>query len=144
MHASKRSQRLILEGVCASWAAQDFAAVRACIHRDAVYQHHLPAGAWPMHGIVRGKQEILGSLSGFLQDFDVIQYRPLKIVPDGEFWDLRVAFEYGHKLTGHTLDGTARIKTLIDLDKVRLFEVIHDAPRLRAFFELVSRMSIEA
>jgi hypothetical protein len=144
MHASKYSERSVLEGLCASWAAEDFTAVRACIHRDAVYQHHLPAGAWPMHGIVRGKQDILRSLSVFLQDFDVIGYRPLRIVPDGDAWDLRVAFEYGHKRTGHALDGTARVKAVIDLDKVRLFEVIHDARRLRAFFELVRRMSIEA
>ena len=144
MHASKRSQRWILEGVCASWAAEDMAAVRACIHHEAIYQHHLSAGAWPMDGTVHGKQDIVRSLSLFLQDFNVIRYRPLRIAPDGEAWDLRIAFEYGHKLTGHTLDGTARIKTLIDLDKVRLFEVIHDAPRVCAFFELVRGMSIEA
>jgi hypothetical protein len=143
MHASKAGRRLILEGLCASWAVQDMAAVRACVHRQAVYRHHMPPGAWPIPGIVRGKQDIVRSLSHFLHDFDVIRYCPLKIAPDGDDWDLRVAFEYAHKLTGHSFDGTARIKAQIDGDKLRSFEVIHDAPRLGAFFELVNRMSIE-
>jgi len=145
MHASKHDRCLILEGACAAWAAQDMAAVKACIHREAVYWHHLPPGIWPIAGIVRGKQEIVRSLSLFLQDFDVVRYRPLKMTLDeDEVWDLRIAFEYGHKLTGQVFDGTARILTQFAGDKFRSFEIIHDVPRLRAFVELVSCMSVKA
>ncbi len=120
------------------------AAVRACLHRDVIYRHHLPAGAWPIAGIVRGKDNLAQSLSHFLNDFDVIKYCPVKIALDEGIWVSRVAFLYGHKLTGHTFEGTARTKALIEGDKIRSFEVIHDAARLRAFYELVCRMGIEA
>jgi hypothetical protein len=144
MRASKSSQRLILDGVCAAWAAEDMAAVKACIHRHGTYKHHLPPGAWPIRRIVRGKQDIALALSRFLDDFDVLRYKPFRVAPDGDAWDVRVEFEYGHRLTGHTFEGIARVKVLVDIDRVRSFEVIHDAPRLGAFLELVSRMSIEA
>ena len=145
MHASKRDQRLILEGASAAWAAHDVACVRACVHRDAVYRHYLPPGAWPIPSTLRGKQNIAQALSHFLHDFDVIRYRPLKIARDDSgLWVSRITFQYAHKLTGHSFDGIARIRTQMEDDKIRSFEIIHDAPRLHAFFEMVSRMAVEA
>jgi ketosteroid isomerase-like protein len=145
MHASERDQRLILEGAAAAWAAHDLAAVKACVHRDAFYKHYLPPGAWPIPSSLRGKQNIVQSLSHFLHDFDVIRYRPLKIVSEGSgLWVSRITFQYAHKITGHSFEGTARIRTEMEDDKIRSFEIIHDAPRLHAFFEMVSRMGVEA
>jgi ketosteroid isomerase-like protein len=141
MHASKRDRRVILEGVSASWAAHDLAAVKACLHRDAVYKHYLPAGAWPIPSTMCGKQNIIQSLSHFLHHFEVIRYRPLKFAfDDAGLLVARVTFQYAHKITGHSLEGTARIRTQIEDDKIQSFEVIHDAPRLRAFLEMVSRI----
>ncbi len=146
MHASKRDQRLIIEGACASWAVHDVAAVRACVHRDAVYKHYLPQGAWPIPGVVHGKHNLAQSLSQFLRDFHVTRYRPLKISFSDRhgLWVSRIAFQYEHRVTGHSFDGTARVKTLFDCDKILSIEILHDAPRLHAFFEMVSRMGIEA
>ena len=140
----RASRRLIVEGMYASWAAQDLRAVAACLHRDAVYKLHLPEGAWPIAGTVRGKQKIVTSLAEILRDFEVVEYRPLKITEDGDTATSRAKIHYGHKATGLSYEASIRNVWRIEGDKVRHFEVFHDAARLRAFFEMVNRMSVEA
>jgi ketosteroid isomerase-like protein len=140
----RASQRVIIEAVYASWAAQDLSAVGACLHHDAVYTLHLPPGAWPLSGAVSGKQKIIASLQQLLEDFDVIEYRPLKVTCMDGLSVSRAKIHYMHKATGLSYEATARNIWQIEGDKIRSFEVIHDAARLRAFFEMVSRSSIDA
>lgn len=138
------NQRMIIEATYASWAAQDLATVGACLHEDAVYLLHLPPGAWPIAGAVRGKATILKSLGDILRDFEVVEYRPLKIANVDGLWTSRAKIYYGHRATGLSYEATIRNVWHIDGDKIRSFEVFHDAARLRAFFEMVSRAGIEA
>ena len=140
----RASQRLIIEAVYASWAVQDLEPIRACVHPDAVYRQHLPPGAWPICGVVRGKREIIASLAHFLRDFDVIEYRPLKITCFDDISVSRVKIHYGHKPTGLSYETTARKIARVEGDKIRSFEVIHDSARLRAFYEMVSRIGVDA
>jgi ketosteroid isomerase-like protein len=140
----RASQRLIVEATYASWAAQDLSAVAACLHRDAVYTLHLPEGSWPIAGNVCGKRKIVASLGDILRDFEVIEYRPLKITESGDIATSRAKIHYGHKATGLSYEASIRNVWRIEGDKVRHFEVFHDAARLRAFFEMVSRMGVEA
>ena len=140
----RASQRAIVEGMYASWAAHDVAAVGACLHRDAVYTLHLPEGAWPIAGNMRGKRKILTSLEEILRDFEVVEYRPLKVTEIGDVVTSRAKIHYGHKATGLSYEANIRNVWRLEGDKIRNFEVFHDAARLRAFFEMVSRMSVEA
>ena len=146
MHASKRDQRVLFEGVCASWVVHDVAAVKACVHAEAVYKHYLPQGVWPIPGEVRGKPSIARSLAHFLQEFHVCRYQPLRIgVGDRQgLLVSSIAFKYEHRATGHSFDGTARVKTQFDGDKIMSLEIFHDAPRVHAFLELVSCAGVEA
>jgi ketosteroid isomerase-like protein len=141
MHANPR---LVVEAMYASWAAQDLSSVAACLHRDAVYKLHLPPGAWPIAGSVRGKQRIVASLAEILRDFEVLEYRPLKISEEDGVTTSRARIHYGHRATGLTYEATISNLWHIAGDKVRHFEIFHDAARLRAFFEMVSRMAVEA
>jgi ketosteroid isomerase-like protein len=140
----RASQRLVIEGIYASWAAQDLHAVAACLHRDATYTLHLPKGAWPIAGDVRGKRKIVTSLAEILRDFEVVEYRPLKITDADEVSTSRAKIHYGHRATGLSYEATIRNVWRIEGDKVRSFEVFHDAARLRAFFEMVNRTGVEA
>ena len=140
----RASQRLVIEAVYASWAAQDLRSVAACLHRDAIYRLHLPEGSWPLVGNVRGKHKIIASLGDILRDFEVVEYRPLKITESDDIAISRARIHYGHKATGLSYEANIRNVWHIEGDKVRHFEVFHDAARLRAFFEMVSRMSVEA
>jgi ketosteroid isomerase-like protein len=139
----RASERLIVEALYASWAAHDLAAVAGCLHRDATYNLHLPPGAWPIAGEVHGKSRIVTSLAALLRDFEVVEYRPLKISEADQHVVSRAKIHYGHKATGMSYEATVRNVWRIEGDKVRSFEVFHDAARLRAFFEMVSRMSVE-
>jgi len=140
----RASQRLIIEATYASWAAQDLATVGACLHKDAVYQLHLQPGAGPISGAVRGKATIIKSLAEILRDFEVVEYRPLKITGADGLWTSRARIHYGHRATGLSYEATIRNVWRVEGDKIRNFEVFHDAARLRAFFEMVSRAGIEA
>ena len=140
----RASQRLIVEAMYASWAAQDLSSVGACLHRDATYTLHLPKGAWPIAGDVRDKRKIVASLADILRDFEVVEYRPLKITDADEISTSRAKIHYGHKATGLSYEANIRNVWRIEGDKVRSFEVFHDAARLRAFFEMVNRMDVEA
>jgi ketosteroid isomerase-like protein len=140
----RANERVIIEATYASWAAQDLSTVGACLHDDAVYQLHLPPGAWSICGAVRGKSTILKSLGDILRDFEVLEYRPLKISDADGLWTSRARIHYGHRATGLSYEATIRNVWKIEGDRIRRFEVFHDAARLRAFFEMVSRMRIEA
>ena len=140
----RANQRLIIEATYASWAAQDLTTVGACLHHDAVYLLHLPPGAWPISGAVRGKATILQSLADILRDFEVVEYRPLKIANVDGLWTSRARIHYGHRATGLSYEATIRNAWRFEGDRIRSFEVFHDAARLRAFFEMVSWMRIEA
>ena len=142
MHAS---ERLIVEAIYASWAGQDLPSVAACLHPDAVYTLHLPSDAWTIAGDVRGRQKIITSLEEILRDFEVLEYRPLKIIEDdGGIAKSRAKIHYGHKATGLSYEATISNRWRIAGDKIVHFEVFHDAQRLRAFFEMVNRMTVEA
>lgn len=138
------SQRLIIEATYASWAAQDLAAVGSCLHNDAVYLLHLPAGAWPISGAVRGRARILKSLGEILRDFEVLEYRPLKITEADGIWTSRARIHYGHRATGLSYEATISNAWTVRGDRIAHFEVFHDTARLRAFFELVSKAGIDA
>jgi ketosteroid isomerase-like protein len=140
----RANQRLVIEAVYASWAAHDLEAVCACLHRDAVYKQHLPPGAWPLFGSLHGKQQIVRCLAQFLHGFDVIDYRPLKISCADGISESRAKIHYVHKTTGHSFEATVRNIAHIEGDKIRSFEVIHDGPRLRAFYEMVSHATVDA
>src|SRR5688572_6340583 len=104
----RASQRLIVEAMYASWAAQTLSSVAGCLHRDATYTLHLPPGAWPIAGDVRGKRKIVTSLAEILRDFEVVEYRPLKITESDDVATSRAKIHYGHKATGLSYEATIR------------------------------------
>lgn len=140
----RANERLIIEATYASWAKEDVSLVGACLHEDAAYLVHLPPGAWFMCGVVRGKSTILKSLGEILRDFEVLEYRPLKIAAADGLWTSRARIHYRHRATGLSYEATVRNIWRFDDDRIRRFEAFHDAARLRAFFEMVSRPRIEA
>jgi ketosteroid isomerase-like protein len=144
MRVERRHQRLIVEAAYAAWAARELSTVAACVHDNAEWLVHVPSGAWPLHGAIRGKSRIMQSLRGIVRDFEVLEYRPLKIVQLDGIWASRARIHYGHRATGLSYEATISNLWHIERDKIRRFEAFHDAARLRAFYEMVSRIGIEA
>lgn len=138
------SERLLVEGMLASWAAQDLEIIELAMHSDAIYRLHLPEGAWPIAGVVRGRQKIVACLSDFLRAFDVVQYRLLKLTAEEYRFSSQVRLHYGHRPTGLSYEATIRNIGLIRDDRITYFEVYHDTARLRAFYEMVTSLTVEA
>jgi len=59
-------------------------------------------------------------------------------------WTCRARIHYAHRATGISYEVTIRNVWTIVGDRIRSYEVFHDAPRMRAFFEMVSQMSVGA
>jgi ketosteroid isomerase-like protein len=140
----RANERLIVEATFAAWAAHDLSLVSATLHDDAVFLLHLPPGAWSIWGAVRGKSRIVTSLGDILRDFEVVECRPVKISGDDGSWASRARIHYGHRATGLSYEATISNAWQIEDGRIRSYEVFHDTARLRAFFEMVSRMRIEA
>jgi len=159
MRVESRSQRFIIEAAYASWAARDLATVGACIDDDAEWVVHVPPGAWHLSGSVRTKPKVMQSLRAVVRDFEVLEYRSLKIVQLEDlwasrgrrrswnrskgFWHSRARICYGHRATGLTYEATITNFWEIDRDKITLCEALHDAERLRAFFEMVNQTGMQ-
>jgi ketosteroid isomerase-like protein len=144
MRIESRHQRLIIEATHTAWAAGDLATIGACIHDDAQWLVHLPPGAWPLAGAMQGKPQVMRSLRTVARDFEVLEYVPLKIVRHDGFWLSRARIGYRHRATGLVYDGTVSNFWQFERDKIIMCEAFHDAARLRAFFEMVSRIGAEA
>lgn len=153
MRVRSWNQKFVIEAVYASWMKHDLATIGMCIDDDAEWVVHLPPGAWHLSGSVRTKHSVMRALRAVVRDFEVLEYRPLKIVPLEDvwasrghrrswkrgkgFWLSRVRIGYGHRATGLTYDATITNFWEIDRDKIALCEALHDAERLRAFSEMV-------
>ena len=115
-----------------------------CLHDNAVSLIHMPAGAWPMSGPLRGKPAVLGALGKVSRDFEVVEYRPLKMTGADGVWTCRARIHYGHRATGLCYGATISNVWKIVGDRITSYEVFHDTARLRAFFEMVNRIDIGA
>jgi hypothetical protein len=84
-----------------------------------------------------GKELLADRLRMFLQDFRVLAYDVRWLRADREWVDAQIGYHYLSLTTRMDIQGSQRhIWRVID-DHVVLFEVLHDAPRLAAFFDLV-------
>jgi len=140
----RANERLIIEAAYAAWGAEDLSLLGDCLHDRAISIIHLPQGSWPMSGSLRGKPAILGALDAVSRNFEVAEYRPLKMTGEDGIWTCRARIHYAHRATGISYEATIRNVWTIVGDRIRSYEVFHDAPRMRAFFEMVSQMSVGA
>lgn len=138
------NERLIIEAAYASWAGEDLALLGDCMHENSVSLIHLPPGSWPMSGVLRGKPAILRALGTVSKHFHVAEYRPVKMSGEDGVWTCRARVHYAHRVTGISYEATIPNTWTIVGGRIGSYEVVHDAPRLRAFFEMVSQMSVGA
>lgn len=140
----RANQGLIIEAAYAAWAGEDLAMLGDCMHENAISLIHMPERTWPMSGPLIGKPAVLGALAKVSRDFEVVEYRPLTMKGEDGVWTCRARIHYGHRITGLSYEATTRNIWKIQGDRIISYEVFHDAARLRAFFEMVSRISVEA
>ncbi len=140
----RANQRLIVEAAYTAWATEDLAMLADCLHERAVSLIHMPAGTWPMSGPLIGKPTVLGALAAVARNFEVVDYRPLKMTGEAGVWTCRARIHYGHRSSGLSYEATTRNVWKVLGDRIISYEVFHDAERLRAFYELVNRAEVDA
>jgi ketosteroid isomerase-like protein len=135
------SERLLVEAAYASWDEEDLSLLASVLHENAVSHIRLPPGTWPMAGVLRGKSAVLGGLSRVAQNFEVAEYRPVKMKGEDGIWTCRARVQYAHRSSGLIYKATiSNIWTVVG-DKITGYEVVHDAELLRTFFQLVNRLN---
>lgn len=138
------NQRLMVEAAYHAWSAEDLDFLSGCMHSAATTYIRLPPGTWPMSGILRGRPAILNSLGQIARSFRVLEYRPTKMTGADGVWTCRGRVQYGHRASGLVYEATMRNVWVVRGDKIVSYEVIHDADRLRAYFQLVSQANAES
>jgi ketosteroid isomerase-like protein len=138
----RANERLIVETAYTAWAEEDLSLLDLCLHEKAVSRIHLPPGAWPMSGSLRGKRAILGALDAVSRNFHVAEYRPLRMSGEDGIWRCHARIHYAHRTSGISYEATIRNIWWIVGDRICSYEVFHDGPRLRAFFDLVSQSGV--
>jgi hypothetical protein len=138
-------ERLVIEAMCAMWAAGDLEGVLSGFSRDVTFGVCGPASASSFLKEGRGR-DLLGRRLGDLSaEFDVLRFRPLQIVRDEGAWlHCRVDYQYLHRPTGMDIDGTMRNNCCLIGGRIVRYEVIHDAPRMAAFLDLVRLKTAKA
>ncbi len=130
--------RLIVEAVYVSWEAGDLPAMLRCFASDITFAVHHPGEA-TFVGEGQGKSQLAERLGRFLLEYEVVDYGTTQIYESDGRMDCRVRYQYRHRMTGMEIDGTMRhVWNVVD-GKIVSFEVIHDARRMGAFFELAAR-----
>ncbi|MGB3718337.1 MAG: nuclear transport factor 2 family protein [Hyphomicrobiaceae bacterium] len=129
---------LVLEAAYACWAAGDVDGFLNCLADDIVFTNHMSPEHVPFAGTVHGKAAFRRLLVKLLEDFEVLEYRPVRIAPSGDLIRGQIAFQYRHKKTGLTYSGRLRHVWRVKDKKIVRFDEYHDSERTRAFFELIA------
>ena len=129
---------VLLEATYACWATGDLEAMLRCVSDDITFVNHLPTDVVPFAGPVRGKAALAQQLGVILDQFEIIEYRPVRITAVTGSFHSQVHFHYRHKSTGLTYEGSLRHVWQIEGDKIVRLEEFHDPERTRAFFELLA------
>lgn len=128
----------LLEAAYAAWAAGDLDGLLACFADDVAFAIRLPPEIVPFAGLVSGKADLARQLMIILDDFDILEYRPMQISAVTDAFHSQVQFIFRHKATGLMYEGTARHLWRVENDKIVHFEEFHDIERTRAYFKLLA------
>ena len=131
--------RLIIDTMYALWESGDLTAMMNCFSDDVVFAVTPPAPA-TFVGQGQGKPLLARRLAKFLSDHEVLDYRITSISVDGDWVDARVRYHYQHKKTGIDIDGSMRHMWLVLNGKIVRLDVMHDGPRLGAYFKLSAQL----
>jgi ketosteroid isomerase-like protein len=127
--------RLIVEALYVAWEAGELEAMLRNVADGIAFAVH-PPGTRSFIGRGHGKALLNERLQAFLREYAVIDYNTPPLSSCNGVVDCRVAYHYRHRKTGMTIDGNMRHIWHVVSGKIARFDVIHDAKRMGAFFEL--------
>lgn len=130
--------RYLIDALYAFWEAGDLVSMMNCFSDDVMFAVH-PTETVTFLGQGRGRGLLQERLEKFLSEIRVMDYLVQSVSIRGEWADCRVKYHYRHRQSQLEIDGSMRhIWKVVD-DLIVRVDIIHDARRMAAFFELAAR-----
>jgi hypothetical protein len=132
----RERDRLIVETLYTSWEAGELTSMLRHVAEDVGFAVHPWHGA-SFIGSGSGSKLLLSRLRHFLAVYEVVDYHaPPPVALELGILDCRISYLYRHRRTGMTIDGNMRHIWRLSAGKIVRLDIIHDAKRMGAFFEL--------
>ena len=130
--------RLIVETAYALWEAGDIRSMTNCFSETIAFAVHPPAST-SFLGQGQGKAVLKRRLEEFLSEYEVVDYQTVGMTVRADRIDCRICYHYRHRKTHMEIDGRMRHLWRVPGGKVVRLDIIHDAKRMGAFFDLAAR-----
>lgn len=129
--------RLVVEAAYVCWEAGDLGGLLT--HFDDEVEFAVNARGSPtILGTGCGRTLLASRVLTFLDQLEVVDYQAGYVTPREGCFTCPIRYHYRHKRSGMEIDGTMRHVWHVREGKVLRFEVVHDAERMGAFFELTA------
>jgi ketosteroid isomerase-like protein len=130
--------RLIIDAIYTSWEAGDLPSMMSLFSDTVAFAVH-PMSAASFIGQGQGRATLMGRLERFLSECEVVDYMMTSITMRADWIDCRVFYHYRHRKTLMEIDGRQRHLWRVRDGKIIRLDIIHDARRFEAFFDLAAR-----
>jgi hypothetical protein len=136
--------RLVIEALCASWAAGDLDGLMQGFINDVRFAVNGLGGAPTFLKSGQGKVVLRHRLGVLLSEVEIVRFQPMQIVrEDGPWLHSRMHYHYVHRRSGLEIDGTMRNNCCMLGGHIVRYQVVHDTARMAAFMELARHSSAE-
>ena len=130
--------RLIVETAYALWEAGDLRSMMKCFSDNVAFAVHPPSST-SFVGQGRGRPVLQRRLARFLSEHEVVDYQTVGMTVRADWIDCRIQYHYRHHKTRMEIDGRMRHLWRVVRGKIVRLDIIHDAKRMGAFFDLAAR-----
>jgi hypothetical protein len=137
--------RLVIEALCASWAAGDLDGLMQGFFKDVQFAVDGLGGSASFLKRGHGKGVLRSRLNLLLSEIEIVRFQPVQVVSEGGSWlHSRVHYHYLHRQSGLDIDGSMRANCCLIGGRIVRFQLVHDTARMAAFMELARRRIAEA
>ena len=129
---------LVIDAMYTSWEGGELDSMMSFFSDNVAFAVH-PMSAASFIGQGQGRATLRSRLERFLSECQVVDYRTLSVTPRTDWIDCRVCYHYRDRRTKMEIDGRQRHLWRVHDGKIVRLDIIHDARRFEAFFDLVAR-----
>jgi hypothetical protein len=130
--------RLILGDVYRSWEAGDLLNTLSYFAASALFAVHATPDGASLIGAGYGRDDLGNRLEMFLRQFEVREFRLLRVVSKDLWTQSRAYFRYRHRNGSMEVDGSMRHLWRFIGDEIAHFELFHDSQGMRAFYAMAA------
>lgn len=127
---------IVVKDIYEAWKRGDLETFGALCAPNVTFS--VPSSTTTYVGTGSGRHELTRRLQAFLDGYDVLQFDIVAASPSQDACVCRINYAYRSRETGLEIQGSQRHIWQVAGNEIVSFTVVHDAPRLGAFFGLTS------